>query len=58
MTDQPVGTVYQYGIEAVDLPTLLRNLAESIEALGPDAAVHGVAINAKASSADVYFTRK
>ena len=57
MTDQPVGTVLQYALEAPDLPTLLRQLAESIEALGPDAEVHDIAINTKTATADVYFSR-
>jgi len=57
MSERPVGTVLEFALEAPDLPTLLHQVADSIDKLGADAEVVDVVIHADALTADVYFHR-
>jgi hypothetical protein len=58
MRERPVGTVFQFGLEAADLPTLLRDLVANIETLGDDATVLDISIRPGEPSAQVYFVRE
>jgi hypothetical protein len=58
MSERPIGTVLQFGVDAPDLPNLLRRVAASVEELGSDAQVVDIVIRADRLTADVYFLRR
>lgn len=57
MTERAVGTALQFAYQGRDLPDVLRQVAASIEALGPGAEVLDVIVRPDRSEAGVYFIR-
>jgi len=55
MTEQAIGTAFQFELTGTDLPDLLRRLAGSVEGLGEDAQVLDVTVHPTTVEAGVYF---
>jgi hypothetical protein len=58
MTEQAIGTAFQFEHRGSDLPDLLRQVAGSIDGLGGDAEILDVTIRPATVTAGVYFVRR
>jgi hypothetical protein len=58
MTEQAIGTAFQFELTGTDLPDLLRRVAVSVEGLGDDADVLDVTVRPVTLEAGVYFVRR
>ncbi len=57
MAERTLGTTLQFAHTGTDLPDVLRQVATSIEALGPGAEILDVTVRPDRPQADVYFVR-
>lgn len=57
MTERTIGTALQFACQGRDLPDVLRQVAEGVEALGPGVDVLDVTVRPDRMEAGVYFIR-